>query len=390
MGRTKGSKNGGGNEGETVVDKMDVKVGKITLNADKLAAVKIAMGQIEKSFGKGSIMMLGKSPTVKTEVLSTGALSLDIALGVGGLPKGRIIEILGPEGSGKSTLAQTIVARCQKNGGIAAYIDVENAIDLKYSTNLGIDADTLLFSQPDYGEQALDIVETLVRSGGIDIIVVDSVAALVPKVEIEGEMGDQNMGLQARLMSKAMRKLTAIISKSKTIVIFINQIREKIGVMFGPTETSPGGRALKFYASVRIDVRRIESIKKGEQILGNRVKIKMVKNKVAPPFRETQLDIIFGEGIREMASLLDAAESQGIVIKSGMWYSYNDKKIGQGKDDTIKNLEDDLVLSEAIKSATVEKAFKDLKEVNTTDEEIPEMPESEILGTESKIDEEGK
>ncbi|MCE5301316.1 MAG: recombinase RecA [Spirochaetia bacterium] len=326
------------------------------MSEDKKKALELAISQIEKQFGKGSIMKLGKAPAAKVETITTGALSLDLALG-GGIPRGRIIEVFGPESSGKSTLAMSIVAKCQQMGGSAAYVDAENAMDVEYAKNLGIDVDNLLISQPDTGEQALDIVETLVRSGAVDVIVVDSVAALVPKAEIEGEMGDSHMGLQARLMSQAMRKLTAIISKSKTVVIFINQIREKIGVMFGNPETTPGGRALKFYSSVRIDIRRVEAIKKNEAVIGNRVKGKIVKNKVAPPFREAIFEIMFGRGIIRESAMLDVAVDHGVIEKSGTWYIYNGSKIGQGRESVITYLSENPQVTDEIEKKTREKYF---------------------------------
>lgn len=361
MARPKGSKNNGE---EKEIEKSETKVNQVSANKEKLEAVKLAQDAINKKFGKGSIIMLGASTAVRTEVMPTGALTLDIALGVGGLPKGRIIELIGPESTGKSSLALSIVRKCQQKGGIAAYVDAENAMDLEYAQKIGIDVDNLLFSQPGTGEEGLEIVETLVRSGSVDLIVVDSVAALVPKAEIEGEMGDSHMGLQARLMSQAMRKLTGVISKSKTIVIFINQIREKIGVMFGSPETTPGGRALKFYSSVRMDIRRVEPIKKGEVILGNHVKVKMVKNKVGPPFKEAHFNIIFGKGIQEMGAVLDAAVDQGIIGKSGTWFNYGDVKIGQGKDSAIVWLEENKDKAEDISIKTMEKAMSkmDIKE----------------------------
>ena len=326
------------------------------MSEDRKKALELAIQQIEKQFGKGSIMKLGKAQATRVETITTGALSLDLALG-GGIPRGRIIEIFGPESSGKSTLAMSIVAKCQQNGGNAAYVDAENAMDVDYAKKVGIDVDNLLISQPDTGEQGLDIVDTLVRSGAVDVIVVDSVAALVPKAEIEGEMGDSHMGLQARLMSQAMRKLTAIISKSKTIVIFINQIREKIGVMFGNPEVTPGGRALKFYSSVRIDIRRVEAIKKGEVVVGNRVRGKIVKNKVAPPFREAIFEIIFGRGIVPESAVIDVAVDNGVIEKSGTWYNYEGIKIGQGKDSAVTYLTENPKVLAEIDKKTREKYF---------------------------------
>ena len=316
---------------------------------DKIKALDAALGQIEKQFGKGSVMKLGDSgKDMNVQTVPTGSLSLDIALGLGGVPKGRIIEIYGPESSGKTTVALHIVAEVQKRGGIAGFIDAEHALDPVYAKNIGVDIDELYISQPDNGEQALEITETMVRSGAIDIIIVDSVAALVPKAEIEGDMGDSHMGLQARLMSQALRKLTSVVSKSNCIVIFINQLREKIGVMFGNPETTTGGRALKFYASVRMDVRRVESLKQGGEVIGNHTRIKVVKNKVAPPFKEAEFDIMFGKGISKEADILDLAVKLGIVQKSGAWFAYQNSKIGQGRENAKIYLKENPAVAEEI------------------------------------------
>jgi len=310
---------------------------------ERARALDLALGQIEKQFGKGSILRLGsKDAIVPVSVISTGSISLDAALGVGGLPRGRVIEVFGPESSGKTTIALQVIAEAQKKGGIAAFIDVEHALDPAYAKKLGVDIDNLLVSQPDYGEQALEITNTLTASGQIDVLVVDSVAALVPKSELDGEMGDSHMGVQARLMSQALRKLTGVVSKSRTCLIFINQIREKIGVMFGNPETTTGGRALKFYASVRLDIRRIAAIKDGEQVVGNRTKVKVVKNKVASPFREAEFDLIYGEGVSREGDLLDLGVAQNIVEKSGSWFSYKGDRIGQGRETARQFLRDNV------------------------------------------------
>jgi recombination protein RecA len=315
---------------------------------EKKKALEMALGQIEKQFGKGAVMKLGESTHMNVETIPTGAIGLDIALGVGGVPRGRIVEIFGPESSGKTTVALHIIAEAQKAGGDAAFIDAEHALDPVYAKKLGVDIENLIVSQPDTGEQALEIAEALVRSGAIDVIVVDSVAALVPKAEIDGEMGDAHVGLQARLMSQALRKLAGVISKSKTTAIFINQLREKVGVMFGNPETTPGGRALKFYASVRLDVRRIESLKQGTEVIGNRTRAKVVKNKVAPPFKEAEFDIIYGEGISKEGSILDVGVNLDIVNKSGAWFSYNGQRIGQGRENVKQFLRENKEITKEI------------------------------------------
>ena len=343
-------------------------------NTEKKKALEAAMSQIEKQFGKGSVMKLGEFKAMEIEAIPTGALSLDIALGIGGVPRGRIIEVFGPESSGKTTLALHIVAEAQKMGGEAAFIDAEHALDPVYAKKLGVDIDNLIVSQPDTGEQALEITESLVRSGALDVIVVDSVAALVPKAEIDGDMGDSHMGLQARLMSQALRKLAGAINKSKTVLIFINQLREKIGIMFGNPETTTGGRALKFYASVRMDIRKIENIKQDGEVKGNRVRVKVIKNKVAPPFREAEFDIVYGEGISKAGNILDMAVNIDIIEKSGSWFSYNGDRIGQGRENVKKFLKENPDILDDVEKkvrANFEKAFQD-----SLGEELPEVDEN--------------
>ena len=340
-------------------------------NVERKKALEAAMSQIEKQFGKGSVMKLGEYKAMEVEAIPTGALSLDIALGIGGVPRGRIIEIYGPESSGKTTLALHIIAEAQKENGEAAFIDAEHALDPVYAKHLGVDIDNLLVSQPDTGEQALEITEALIRSGALDVVVVDSVAALVPKAEIDGDMGDSHMGLQARLMSQALRKLAGAINKSKTVLIFINQLREKIGVMFGNPETTTGGRALKFYASVRMDIRKIENIKQDGEIIGSRVRVKVVKNKVAPPFREAEFDIIYGEGISKEGNILDMAVNLDIVEKAGSWFSYNGERIGQGRENVKKYLKENPKMLEEIEGKVrqdFEKVFEE-----SLGEELPEI-----------------
>ena len=345
---------------------------------DKLKALEGALAQIEKQHGKGSIMKLGdSSANMNIETVPTGSLSLDIALGLGGIPKGRIIEIYGPESSGKTTVALHMIAEVQKAGGIAGFIDAEHALDPVYAKNIGVYIDNLYISQPDFGEQALEITETLVRSGAVDIVIVDSVAALVPKAEIDGEMGDSHIGLQARLMSQALRKLTAIISKSNCIVVFINQLREKVGVMFGNPETTTGGRALKFYSSVRMDVRRIESLKQAGEVVGNRTRVKIVKNKVAPPFKEAEFDIMFGKGISKEGDILDLAADCGIIVKSGAWYAYNGDKIGQGRENAKTYLRENPLVCEEVEAIVREKFQLDGTAEETDAEGEPEVLEDE-------------
>ncbi len=350
-------------------------------NSEKMKALEAALGQIEKQFGKGSVMKLGDYTAMNVEAIPTGALSLDIALGIGGIPRGRIIEVFGPESSGKTTLALHLIAEAQKMGGEAAFIDAEHALDPVYAKHLGVNIDELIVSQPDTGEQALEIAEALVRSGALDIIVVDSVAALVPKAEIDGDMGDAHVGLQARLMSQALRKLAGVINKSKCVIVFINQLREKVGVMFGNPETTPGGRALKFYSSVRLDIRRIESLKQDGEVIGNRTRVKVVKNKVAPPFREAEFDIIYGKGISKEGNILDAAVNLDIVEKSGSWFSYNGDRIGQGRENVKDYLAKNPKIAEEIEGkirANYEKAFeKSLGEEENNPEQDTEPSDDE-------------
>jgi recombination protein RecA len=332
-----------------------------TTNSEKLKALKLTMDKLEKDYGKGSVMMLGDKAETMQEVISTGSIGLDVALGIGGLPRGRVVEIYGPESSGKTTIATHVIAEAQKKGGMCAFIDAEHAFDSSYAKKLGVDVDNLLISQPDYGEQALEIADRLILSGALDVVVIDSVAALVPKSELEGEMGDSKMGLHARLMSQALRKLTATISKTNTICIFINQLREKIGVMFGNPETTTGGNALKFYASVRLDIRRMTQVKDGDEAIGNHVKVKVVKNKVAPPFRAAEFDIIFGEGISKTGEIIDMGTELGIIQKSGSWYSYNSDKLGQGRDSVKQLMADNPELAKEIEGKIREK----IKEMQT-------------------------
>ena len=345
-------------------------------NTEKKKALEMAMSQIEKQFGKGSVMKLGEFKAMEIEAIPTGALSLDIALGIGGVPRGRIIEVYGPESSGKTTLALHVVAEAQKMGGEAAFIDAEHALDPVYAKKLGVDIDNLIVSQPDTGEQALEITESLVRSGALDVIVVDSVAALVPKAEIDGDMGDPHMGLQARLMSQALRKLAGALNKTKTVLIFINQLREKIGVMFGNPETTTGGRALKFYASVRMDIRKIENIKQDGEVKGNRVRVKVIKNKVAPPFREAEFDIVYGEGISKAGNILDMAVNLDIIEKSGSWFSYNGEKIGQGRENVKKYLKDNPEMLEEVEKKVRDNFAKAFEQ--SLGEELPSVEDDEV------------
>ena len=329
-------------------------------NAEKLKALKLTMDKIDKDFGKGSVMMMNEKAHIEQEVISTGSIGLDVALGIGGLPKGRVVEIYGPESSGKTTLAIHVIAEAQKKGGMCAFIDAEHAFDSAYAQKLGVDIDNLLISQPDYGEQALEIADRLILSGALDVVVIDSVAALVPKGELEGEMGDSKMGLQARLMSQALRKLTATISKTNSCCIFINQLREKIGIMFGNPETTTGGNALKFYASVRLDIRRLAQIKDGDEVIGNHIKVKVVKNKVAPPFRQAEFDIIYGEGISKVGEIIDMGVDLGIVQKSGSWFSYNSDKLGQGREAVKQLMVDNPELALEIENKIREKIKENL------------------------------
>ena len=346
-------------------------------NNEKKKALESALGQIEKQFGRGSVMKLGDFTAMNVEAIPTGALSLDVALGIGGIPKGRIVEIFGPESSGKTTLALHMIAECQKKGGEAAFIDAEHALDPVYAKHLGVDIDNLIVSQPDTGEQALEIAEALVRSGAIDIIVVDSVAALVPKAEIDGDMGDAHVGLQARLMSQALRKLAGVLNKSNTEIVFINQLREKVGVMFGNPETTPGGRALKFYASVRLDIRKTENLKQDGEVFGNRVRVKVVKNKVAPPFREAEFDIIYGKGISKSGNILDLGVNLDIVEKSGSWFAYEGTRIGQGRENAKKYLEDNPTVMEEVEKKVRAKFNEAFEKSLSDDSEIDDEQDIE-------------
>ncbi len=348
--------------------------------ADK--ALEMALGQIEKQYGKGSVMKMGDKTTMAIESVPTGALALDLALGIGGLPRGRVTEIYGPESSGKTTLATHVVAEAQRNGGVCAYIDAEHAMDPVYAKAIGVDIDELLISQPDTGEQALEIADMLIRSGALDVVVIDSVAALTPRAEIEGEMGDSHVGLQARLMSQALRKLTGNLNKSKTICIFINQLREKIGVMFGSPETTPGGRALKFYSSVRLDIRRIESIKDGVEVVGNRTRVKVVKNKVSPPFKQAEFDIMYGHGISREGSVLDLSVEEGIVKKSGAWYTYDGEQLGQGRENAKKYLTENpevmVEISDRVWKAVMPEPEEEVVDVTDTDDEFSDADDMPI------------
>lgn len=347
-------------------------------SSEKKKALEAAIGHIEKQFGKGAIMKLGENAHLAVETIPTGALSLDIALGVGGVPRGRIVEIFGPESSGKTTVALHLIAEAQKAGGEAAFIDAEHALDPAYAKNLGVDVDNLIVSQPDTGEQALEITEVLVRSGAVDIVVIDSVAALVPKAEIDGEMGDSHIGLQARLMSQALRKLAGVINKSKTVVVFINQLREKVGIMFGNPEVTPGGRALKFYSSVRLDIRKIDTLKQGSDIIGNRTRVKVVKNKVAPPFKDAEFDIIYGLGISREGNIVDVGVNCNVIEKSGAWFSYNNQRIGQGRENAKQFLKDNIEISNEI-----EKKIKNC--LNVSSDKVgninPELLEDNAIGS---------
>jgi recombination protein RecA len=366
---------------DKVVDRPSEKKPKQTAETDRVRAgerakaLEAALGQIDKQFGAGSVMRMGEKETMGIEAISTGALALDIALGVGGVPRGRVVEIFGPESSGKSTLAMHIVAEAQRNGGICAYVDAEHALDPIYAAAIGVDTDNLLISQPDTGEQALEIVDMLVRSSAVDVIVIDSVAALTPRAEIEGEMGDSHVGLQARLMSQALRKLTANLNKSNTIAVFINQLREKIGVMFGSPETTPGGRALKFYSSVRLDIRRIESIKDGAEVVGARTRVKVVKNKVAPPFRQAEFDITYGKGISREGSVLDLAVEMGIAKKSGAWFTYDGEQLGQGRENSKQFLIDNpdvmMQMSARVRDKAMAKPVEEVPAGFTKQDEAP-------------------
>ena len=346
-------------------------------NPEKMKALEMALSQIEKQFGKGSVTKLGEYKAMNVEAIPTGALSLDIALGIGGIPRGRIIEVFGPESSGKTTLALHIIAEAQKMGGEAAFIDAEHALDPVYAKHVGVDIDNLIVSQPDTGEQALEIAEALVRSGALDIIVVDSVAALVPKAEIDGDMGDAHVGLQARLMSQALRKLAGVINKSKCVIVFINQLREKVGVMFGNPETTPGGRALKFYASVRLDIRKVEILKQDGEVVGNRAKVKVVKNKVAPPFREAEFDIVYGKGISREGNILDLGVNLELIEKSGSWFSYNGDRIGQGRENVKRYLEENPEVANEIEKKIREKSSEAFEKSLNDNESVPEKNEEE-------------